>query len=104
MDERSRQREFEERFLSQLRARALALVPGKLPAEDVEFQPTPEGIDAVRAELGRLEVYERDTVDTLPGTRSQRMVFRKKYLGGLIRPIVSRVQARVISQVDAAAE
>ena len=100
MDERSRQREFEERFLNQLRARALALVPGKLPAESVEFQHTPEGVDAVRAALGRLEVYDRGAIDTLPGTRSQRMVFRKKYLGGLLRPVVARVQARVVSQVE----
>ena len=101
MDERSRHRQFEDRFLNQLRARALALVPGKLPADEVAIQPTPEGIDGVRAELSRLEVYDRDAVEKLAGTRSLQMLFRKRRLGGLFRSTVSRVRVRVLAPVEA---
>jgi len=101
MDERSRHRQFEDRFLNQVRARALALVQGKLPADEVVVQPTPEGIDGVRAELGRLEVYDRDVVEKLAGTRSLQLLFRKRIFGGLFRNTVSRVRVRVLAPVDA---
>jgi hypothetical protein len=100
MDERSRHRQFEDRFLNQLRARAFALVPGKLPADEVSFESTPEGIEAVRGVLGRLEVYERDAVEKLAGTRSQQMVFRKRLLGGLLHKVISRVRVRVLAPVE----
>jgi len=99
MDERSRHREFEERFLGQLRARALTQVHGKLPADEVAIQPTPEGVDSVRAELGRLEVYDRDMVEKLAGTRSLQMVFKRRSFGGLFRKTVSRVRVRVLAPV-----
>ena len=100
MDERSRHRQFEDRFLNQLRARAQTLIRGSLPADEVRFQPTPEGVDGVRAELGRLEVYDRDIIDRLAGTRSMQMLFRKRMLGGLFRVTVSRVRARVVAPVE----
>jgi hypothetical protein len=100
MDERSRHRQFEDRFLSQLRARALALVRKKLPADEVVVQPTPEGIDGVRAELGRLEVYDRDVVEKLAGTRSIQMLFQRRVFGGLFRNTVSRVRVRVLAPVE----
>ncbi len=101
MDERSRHRQFEDRFLNQLRARALALVQGKLPADEVVLQPTPEGIDGVRAELSRLEVYDRGAVEKLAGTRSLQLLFRKRIFGGLFRNTVSRVRVRVLAPVEA---
>jgi hypothetical protein len=101
MDERSRHRQFEDRFLNQLRARALALVQGKLPADEVAVQATPEGIDAVRAELSRLEVYDRGVVEKLAGTRSLQMLFQKRLFGGLFRSTVSRVRVRVLASVEA---
>ena len=100
MDERSRHREFEERFLGQVRARALVLVQGKLPADEVAIQPTPEGIDGVRAELSRLEVYDRDAVEKLAGTRTLQMLFKKRLLGGLFRKTISRVRVRVVAPVE----
>ena len=100
MDERSRHREFEDRFLNQVRARALTLVHGKLPADEVAIQPTPEGIDGIRAELSRLEVYDRDAVEKLAGTRSLQMHFRKRLFGGLFRSTVSRVRVRVVAPVE----
>lgn len=100
MDERSRHRQFEDRFLNQLRARALALVAGKLPADEVAFEPTLEGIESVRDALSRLEVYDRDAVETLAGTRSQQMLFKKRILGGLFSKPVSRVRVRVVAPVE----
>lgn len=101
MDERSRHRQFEDRFIGQLRARALGLVPGQLPADEVAVQPTPDGIDAVRAALRRLEVYEREAVEKLPGTRSVQLVFYRKRLAGLLRRPVARVRVRVLAPVEA---
>ena len=96
MDERSRYRLFEDQFLQQLRARALALTRGKLPADDVEVEPTPEAFESVRAELGRLEVYDRGALDSMPGTTSVQMRFTRRVLGGLLRSTVSRLRARVL--------
>jgi len=100
MDERSRHREFEERFLGQLRARALGQVRGGLPADEVAIQPTPEGIDSVRAELSRLEVYDRDALEKLAGTRSLQLLFKRRLFGGLFRKTISRVRARVVAPVE----
>lgn len=84
-----------------MRARALALVQGRLPADEVAVEPTPEGIDAVRAALSRLEVYDRAAVEKLAGTRSLQMLFRKRRLAGLFRSTVSRVRVRVLASVEA---
>lgn len=100
MDERSRHRQFEDRFLAQLRVRAMGLVKGKLPAEHVTVEPTPEGIDAVRSELARLEVYDRSAVERLAGTRAIEMTFHKKMLGGLFYSPISRVRVRVLAPVE----
>ena len=100
MDERSRHRQFEDRFLNQLRARAMALVGGKLPADEVACETTPEGIEAIRAALSRLEVYDRDAIDKLAGARSQQMLFRRRVLGGLLHKTVSRVRVRVLAAVE----
>ena len=100
MDDRSRYRQFEERFIAQLRGRSLALIRGKLPADRLDVQPTPEGIDSVRAELARLEIFDRDALEKLPGTRSCQFVFSKKVLGGLFQSPVSRVRVRVLSPIE----
>jgi|GEM_PF-800269 len=101
MDERAAQRQFEDQFLGQIRARALALTRGKLKdADEVLFEATPEGVDALRDELSRLEVYDRSAIDKLPGTRSVQMRFQKRVLGGLLRRQIARLRVRVLTQVD----
>jgi len=101
MDEAARQRQFEDQFLAQLRARALVLTRGKLPADEVIIEPTPEGIDAVRAELSRLEVFDRRAIDRLAGTRSVELRFQKRVLGGLMRNTLARLRVRVLTGVEA---
>ncbi|GMU82068.1 MAG: hypothetical protein AMXMBFR47_19390 [Planctomycetota bacterium] len=100
MDERSRHRQFEEQFLAQLRARSLALLRKTLPADVVMAYPTGEGIDSVRAELSRLGVYDRDATETLAGTRSLEVFFKKKRLGGLFHQAVSRIRVRVLAPIE----
>lgn len=100
-DERSRHRQFEDRLLGQLRAKAASLVQGKLPADEVVEQPTSEGADAVRDELSRAGVFDRQMASNVGGTRSVELRFRKKALGGLFRVDVSRVRVRTIAPVDA---
>lgn len=101
MDERSRYREFEDQFLNQLTVRALALTRGKLPADDVVVESTPEGVDAVRAELSRLEVYDRGAIDEMPGSQSLQLRFTQKILGGLMNTTRVRLRARALSDVEA---
>ena len=101
MDERSRHRQFEERFVNQLRARALALIAGQLPADEVRIVSTPEGIDGVRATLRRLEIYDRDAVDSLPGTHSRQLRFRRRRLAGLFSTDVLRVRVRALAPLEA---
>jgi len=79
----------------------MALVGGKLPADEVVCETTPEGIEAIRAELGRLEVYDRDAIDKLAGARSQQLLFRKRLLGGLLHNTISRVRVRLLAPVEA---
>lgn len=101
MERASGYREFEDRFINQLRARALALTKGALPADRVAFEATSEGRDALRAELSRLEVYDRDALDRLPGSNSLGLRFVKRRLGGLLEQPVSRVRARALFPVEA---
>ncbi len=103
MDERSRQRQFETQFLDQLRARALALSRGALPADHVVVESTSEGIDDVRDTLRRLEIYDRDALERLPGTQAMQIRFERSALGGLLRRTVSRLRARVLAPVEALA-
>lgn len=101
MDERGRQRQFEDQFLGQLRTRALALTKGALPADRVLWEPTPDGYDAVRDALIRLELYDRNLLETLPGTHTQQLRFQRSVLGGLFRRTVSRVRVQTLISVDA---
>lgn len=101
MDERSRHRLFEDQFLAQLRARAAALVGSAIPADGFVVEATGEGADAVRAELSRLRVYDRDALEKLPGSRSVEMRFTRRVLAGLLRRTASRVRARSLSPVEA---
>jgi len=100
MDERSRHREFEERFIQQLRARALALTQTRFTADGVRIEPTPEGADSLRAELARLEVYDRNALETLPGSHSMQLRFQRKLLGGLVTTTVSRMRVRVLAPIE----
>ncbi|MBW7905654.1 MAG: hypothetical protein LC135_00905 [Phycisphaerae bacterium] len=100
MDERSRQHQFEEQFLAQLRARALALTRGLLPADIVLVEPTAEGIEDVRDTLRRLEVFDRGALDGMPGTRAAQFRFQKSHLGGLLRSTLVRMRARVLTPVE----
>ncbi len=101
MDEAARQRQFEEQFLGQLRARALSLTRRTLPADHVLIEATGEGLDEVRDTLGRLEVYDRDALERLPGTRALQLRFQRSMLGGLLRPTISRLRARALSPLEA---
>jgi hypothetical protein len=100
MDEIGRQRQFEDQFLSQIRARASALTRGVLPADRVLFDRMPDGVDGVRAVLTRMEVFDRDLLQKLPGTQTLQMRFQRAVLGGLLRPTVSRVRAQVLSPTE----
>jgi hypothetical protein len=99
MDELSRQRQFEDQFLSQLRTRAAALTRGILPADRVVFEPTPDGVDALHATLNRLEVYDRDTLEKLPGRKTLQLRFQRGLLGGLFRRTIKRLRVQVLAPV-----
>lgn len=101
MDERGRQRQFEEQFLGQLRKRAGALTGNGLPADTVVIESMPDAADAMRAALGRLEVYDRELLAGLPGTQSLQFRFSRQSLGGLIRHTVARLRAQVLVPVEA---
>lgn len=101
MDETVRQRQFEEQFLSQIRAKAESLTKGALPADRVRIDKMPDGTEGVRATLSRLEVFDRELLHSLPGTQALQMVFQKSLLGGLIKPVISRVRVRVLAPIDA---
>lgn len=103
MDERSRHRQFEEQFLGQARARAGALIKGALPADRVVIDSMSDGIDAVRDELSRLEIYDRDLLETMPGTRTLRFAFKRGVLGGLFHRTVSRLRVQVLAPIEALA-
>ncbi len=97
----AQQRHFEQNFLAQLTARAEQLVRGNLPADEVQTEPTGEGIDDLREQLARLEVFDRDALDRLPGTRALEMRFRRRVLGGLLRETIARVRVRVLTDTEA---
>lgn len=100
MDERTRHRQFEEQFLGQLRNRATALSRGKLPADRVVFEHMPEGVDSVRAALARMELYDRELLDQLPGTRTTQLRFLRSHLGGLLRTTIARLRAQVLAPLE----
>ncbi|NLG42805.1 MAG: hypothetical protein GX547_06140 [Phycisphaerae bacterium] len=100
MDERSRQRQFEDSFFRQLRARATKLIHGPLPADRVVVESMPDGRDAVRAALNRLEIFDLDLLNELPGTRAVSLEFGRQ----LIWPLsytVARVRAQVLTPTAA---
>lgn len=101
IDERSRHRDFEDRFLQQLRTRAQLLTKGVLPADRVEIEGSPDGVEAVRASLRRLDVLDRNLADDLPGALALQLRFSRGSLGGLLRFTVSRLRGRIIAPVDA---
>ncbi len=100
MDERSRHRQFEDDLIAQLRTHARALLGGKLPADTLYVEPTGEGIDAVRGELARLRVYDRDALEKLAGTRAVEFVFQRSRLGGLLRRNVARIRLRTLAPIE----
>ncbi len=100
MDAASRYRQFEERFLRQLHARAQALVGRALPADQVDFESLPDGIDGVRATLTRLRRYDRDLLERLPGTQAVQLRFRRRVFGPFMRTVV-KLRAQVLAPVEA---
>ena len=101
MDERSRHRQFEDQFHRQLRARAQALLHRGLPADRVVVESMPDGVDTVRSTLTRLERFDRDLLEQLPGTRAVQMRFQRRVLGGLFARTIARVRAQVLSPLEA---
>ncbi len=102
VDERSHWRQFEERFFRQLRAQAEKLLKRPLPADRVRVEPTPDGIDHVRAELSRIGRPDRGLLDTLPGTRSEQLTFTKRF-AGVMRTNVAKVRAQVLAPIESLA-
>ncbi|MBK8913344.1 MAG: hypothetical protein IPM64_01880 [Phycisphaerales bacterium] len=102
MDERARQREFEERFLAELRARATGLLRGRLPADRAIWEEGAVRADAVRTELSRVGggLDRRKLFDEMPGTRDVLIRFQRSMLGGLLRPTVARLRAAVVVNVE----
>lgn len=101
MDERARQRQFEDQFLAQLRARATGLVRGKLPADRAVWEEMPTRADAVRAELLRVrgDIDRRSVFDQMPGTRDVVVRFQRSMLGGLVQLTMARLRAAVLVDV-----
>lgn len=102
MDERARQREFEERFLAELRARATGLLRGRLPADRAVWEEGAVRADAVRTDLSRIGggIDRRKLFDEMPGTRDVLIRFQRSMLGGLLRPTVARLRAAVLVNVE----
>lgn len=104
MDERARQRQFEQQLHAQLRVRAMALTRGTLPADTVRIESTSEGADELRDVLRRLELFDRRLVDELPGALAAQFTFQKSRLGGLLKQTVSRARVRVLAPIEDLAE
>lgn len=100
MVEREEQRQFENRFHQQLRARAEGLIRGGLPADRIEVASVADGVDHVRDTLSRLRVYDRDLIEKLPGTRAVQMRFQRRMLGGLMSRNVGRLRAQVLAPIE----
>jgi hypothetical protein len=96
MDEIGRQRQFEEQFLTQMRAKAATLVRGSFPADGVRFDRMPEGSDSVRDTLRRIGRHDADLLSSLPGRQTLQMTFRNNVLGGLFKTVKSRVRVQVL--------
>lgn len=99
MDEWSRHRQFEDRFLRQLQARAQALLRHPLPADRVQIESLPDGSDAVRATLTRLRRFDRDLLEQLPGTRAVQLRFRRRVFGPLARTAAT-LRAQVLAPIE----
>jgi hypothetical protein len=99
MDERSRQRQFEDQFLRQLRARAQALLRHGIPADQFQLETLPDGIDGVRATLTRLEQYDRNLLEQLPGTRALQLRFQRRVFGPFYKT-VSRLRAQTLAPIE----
>ena len=61
----------------------------------------PDGVENVRATLTRLQVYDRDLLEKLPGTRAVQLRFRRRMLGGLLSRGVARVRAQALAPIEA---
>ncbi|MEW6253852.1 MAG: hypothetical protein AB1716_24665, partial [Planctomycetota bacterium] len=99
MDERSRQRQFEDRFLRQLRARAQALIRRDVPADNVEVETVPDGVDSVRATLTRLERFDRGLLEQLPGTQAVQLRFQRRVFGPF-NATIARLRAQVLASIE----
>ncbi len=99
MDERTRQREIESRFLQQLEQRARTLIRS-LPAQGVDVMSMPDGVDGVRARLQRMNADRRE-LDTLPGTRALDLRFHRSWLDVLRGKRVPRIRGRMLPPIEA---
>ncbi len=100
MDERSRQRQFEDQFLRQLRTRAEGLLRRVIPADGLAVESLPDGADAVRATLTRLERFDRGLLEALPGTRTLQLRFTKRVFGPFTQT-VARLRVQVLAPLAA---
>lgn len=100
MDDRSQARQFEDSFHRQLQEKAKDFVRASAVADKLTVEEVSDGADAVRAVLGRLRVFDRDALNTLPGTRAVAMRFEKRILGPFAKTM-SRVRAQVLAPLEA---
>jgi hypothetical protein len=102
MDEREQHRSFESRLLQQVEQRVRLFAGKGLPSRGFEIQPMPDGADAVRAMLQRLDVGNpRHWLDTLPGTRAMQISFRRGLVNTLRGLPRVRIRAQVLAPIDA---
>lgn len=71
-----------------------------LPADQFVLESVPDGVDAVRATLMRLEQFDRDLLEELPGTQAVQLRFTRRVLGPFRRTI-ARLRAQVLAPTEA---
>lgn len=97
MDERARQRQFEEQFFSQLRSRAGVMVKTLLRDGQAVLESVDDGVQQLEGAMRRYELYDRKLIDEMPGARAAQIRFQKNRLGGLFKQTISRLRAMVLA-------
>lgn len=97
MDERARQRQFEEQFLSQLRNRAAVMVKTMLRDGQAVLETVDDGVQQLEGAMRRHELFDRRLIDEMPGARAAQIRFQKNRVGGLFKVTIGRLRAMVLA-------
>lgn len=97
MDERTRQRQFEEQFLSQLRNRAGFMVKTMLRDGQAVLETVDDGVQQLEGAMRRHELFDRRLIDEMPGARAAQIRFQKNRVGGLFKQTIGRLRAMVLA-------